>query len=144
MTFEQKLLFHGSRAKFSEFDPRFAKSGEGGSFDGWHFIDSLKGACYHAESRLRHITKPGFVYVCLIPESCIVENTEWTDAHYHGSTVGVRYLDSLKIEIVEVLEAGFLFDEVVGPARSYILETSKRPLEGGCVSYLRRTPVNQD
>lgn len=144
MKSEKNLLFHGSRAQFSVFDPQFANSGEGSRFDGWYFIDSLKGAYYHAESRLRHIAKPGLVYVCLIPDSCVVQNIEWTDTHYHGSTVGVRFFDSLNIEIVEVLETRLLFDEVAGPAKSYILETQKRPLEGGCVSYLRRTPAIED
>ena len=136
---EKKLMFHGSRAQFLAFDPQFAKTGEGvGCFDGWYFIDSLKGAYYHAEACLRHIAKPGLVYVCLIPESCIVENIEWTDGHYHGSTVGVRYSDNAKIEIVDVLEVDALFDEVVGAPKRYALGASKHPLEGGCLSLLRR------
>lgn len=139
LLYPRKLLFHGSRALFDEFDPKYALSGEGfNNFDGWNLIDSLKGAYYHAESRLNHIPRPGLVYVCLVPLGLIVENIEYTDGHYHGSTVGVRYCNSSAIQIVEVLEIEHLHDELVGSPKKYVLENTKAVLSGRCFSFLRK------
>lgn len=136
-----RLLFHGSKARFTQFDSAYAKTGEGvGEFDGWHFSEHLKGAYKHVDSYLRSIKSPGFVYVCLVPAEFAIDDCEYgyTDSIYQGQAVGVRYRDSHRIKIVEALDVEQLIEEVLGPVHSYFLSETKAPLKGGVMSFLRR------
>ncbi len=135
------LLFHGSKAIFTHFEPKFYRSGEGvGEFEGWYFSQSLKGAYKHAESYLRNIEGSGYVYVCKVPDEIAILDCEsgHTDSCYHGQAVGVEFENSNAIEIIEVLSVSTLHEETVGLPKDYILSTIKAPLEGGEFSHLRR------
>lgn len=136
-----RLLFHGSGARFTEFDPAYAKTGEGvGGFEGWYLVKHLKGAYYHVRNYLRLSKSPGAVYVCLVPDEFAIDDCEggYTDSIYQGQAVGVHYRDSRRIEIVDVLDIEHLDDEVLGPLQSYCLADTRAPLQGGLLSYLRR------
>lgn len=66
------LLFHGTKARFDAFDLNYTQTGEGvnhGTRAGFHFTESLRGACRHAENYLRCIDGLPLVYVCELPES---------------------------------------------------------------------------
>lgn len=135
------LLFHGSKSIFANFEPRYYRSGEGaGEFEGWYFAQSLKGAYKHVESYLRNIEGPGYVYVCNVPGEIAILDCEsgFTDSCYHGQAVGVSFVNSDKIEIVERLPAINLLDETMGSPRDYILDKNKAALKGGILSRLRR------
>lgn len=72
------LLFHGSKATFKTFDPSYFNTGEGcySEYQGWFFVESLKGARRHVESYLRHLEGPGYVYVCMIPCEVVEHDCE--------------------------------------------------------------------
>jgi len=136
-----RLLFHGTKSRFDRFDPKFSKSGEGvGCFDGWYFVENLKGAYFHVESYLSSVQGTGLVYVCLVPNNRIIENCEsgLTESGYHDQTSGVEYFHSDEITIIEVLPVDRLFDETVGSPKKHAIHDEKAPLRGGLLSFLRR------
>lgn len=138
------LLFHGSRTIFTRFDPKFFNSGEGVSnFKGWYFVDKLKGAAKHAESHLRDIPRPGYVYVCKVPKYHVVYDAErgWTDSCYHSVTYGVPLDLSDSIEIIEILQVELLDEETFEPF-DYLLANHKARL-GREMSYLRRVVLSE-
>jgi len=140
---KKKLLFHGSKVDFTDFDSACFNSGEGVSqYLAWYFIDNLKGALYHAE-RVLGAGKDGLVYVCKVPENIIIDDLEqgFTDGHYHGSTSGVSLFYSQHIEIVEVHKVESLYEETCGQVKYYELTNEKRALKGGCISFLKETTM---
>lgn len=116
-----RTLFHGTRLKFGEFDPKMRHSGEGfGEYQGWSFARDLKGAHNHCEKWLGG--KGSFVCICEIKERYLDKDIE-KGGHepYYGEAVdGVRYVHSEKIRILqfisyeETVENLFPFIDQVG------------------------------
>lgn len=64
-------LFHGSRARFTEFNTSFKGTGEAGTIDAIWFTDNFAGARNHARYRCRNEGSP-LVYRCKLAERALL------------------------------------------------------------------------
>lgn len=64
-------LFHGSRARFTQFDTSFKGTGESGSIDAIWFTDNYTGARNHACNQNRNEGSP-LVYRCRLSERALL------------------------------------------------------------------------
>ncbi|WP_337049811.1 hypothetical protein [Serratia fonticola] len=64
-------LFHGSRARFTEFDTSFKGTGEAGTIDAIWFTNNYAGARNHARYKCRNEGSP-LVYRCTLSERALL------------------------------------------------------------------------
>ncbi|WP_144392636.1 hypothetical protein [Pleionea sediminis] len=139
------LLFHGSRNNFDRFNPRFKHSGDGtGNFEGFYFIDNLKGAWWHCKNRLKANRGEAYIHICEVPDHFIEYNIEWPDSHYSSSIYGVKYIYADAISILESHEYSSLLEEAKGTIKYYRFASANNCLSGGIKSNLIATSTAHD
>ena len=112
-------LFHGTRAAFKKFDPQYFRSGEGvGSYNGWYFCKTLKGALAHCDSFLGCdvFSGEGIILRCEIAD-CYVDvdiDAEYTDPIYGRPVFGVALEKSIEIQVIESIPARSAFESIYG------------------------------
>lgn len=117
------LLYHGSKALFTKFDAVFYKTGEGvGSYDGWYFCSTPKGALYHCEKYLecRPYGKGGYIYCCEVDDKFIDIDIDgcFTEHQYGRPIFGVKLEKTNHIKIIDRIDAIKVFVLTYGEIES--------------------------
>lgn len=109
-------LYHGTKAFFESFDPKYYHSGEGvGEFKGWYFCSNVDGAFAHCDRYLRCDTSSdeGVILVCEIPDKFVITDIEsWqTETCYQPPIHGVHLCNSKEIRVAERISTKSVFEE---------------------------------